>query len=511
MKVHLMYPDRDFEFVFDKENKLTAHETILIQDLELDTLFDAMAGGDKLVLEVVKKAVFESLKNRDEILYRQKILADCIKNPGVVRALYDIANEAIKKKRENWWGIAGIFLSSTLSSSISLLQMFAETLKKFRAVVDDNASRFESEGFTTLFTMIQQELDDEFFSTVETHLNELKFRDGILISSELGEYNQGINYVLRRQQNKKRQWWKWQFAPSMHINPRDEGGCNDLTKRKDRAINLITNALAQSSDHVLSFFVMLQTELAFYMGCLNLYDRLYEKREPVCFPVPFDCGERRYSVLGLYDVSLALILKNKVVGNDVKADNKSLVIITGANQGGKSTFLRSAGQAQLMMQCGMFVPAEAFSADICNGIFTHYKKEEDSDMKSGKLDEELGRMNDIADLIRPNSMILFNESFSATNEREGSEIGRQIVRALLERKIKVFFVSHLYDFSHGFFEQKTDDAFFLRAERQPDGHRTFRLIEGESLQTSFGEDIYFKIFKSNAHTVLKGPDKANAQ
>ena len=82
--------------------------------------------------------------------------------------------------------------------------------------------------------------------------------------------------------------------------------------------------------------------------------------QPTCLPVPTSAGARELSFSGLYDVSLALSMGRKVVGNDLNADNKSLVIITGANTGGKSTFLRSVGLAQLMMQAGMFVPAETF-------------------------------------------------------------------------------------------------------------------------------------------------------
>lgn len=196
----------------------------------------------------------------------------------------------------------------------------------------------------------------------------------------------------------------------------------------------------------------------------------------------------------LYDVCLALTMKQTVVGNSVNADNKDLLIITGANQGGKSTFLRSIGLAQLMMQCGMFVPAESFCANLCEGLFSHYKREEDKTMKSGKFEEELGRMSDIADLVRSNSLILFNESFAATNEREGSEIAGQIVRALLQKGVKVFFVTHQYEFAHGFYEKKLKNALFLRAERQTDGERTFKLSEGEPLQTSYGEDLYRTIF-----------------
>jgi DNA mismatch repair ATPase MutS len=169
-------------------------------------------------------------------------------------------------------------------------------------------------------------------------------------------------------------------------------------------------------------------------------------------------------------------------------------MITGANQGGKSTFLRSVGLAQLMMQSGMFVLAESYRANVCDGVFTHYSREEDATMESGKLDEELSRMSDIADRITPHCLLLCNESFAATNEREGSEIARQVVRAMIEAGIKVIFVTHLFDLAHGFYLQEMDTALFLRAEREPDGTRTFRLLEGEPLPTSYGEDSFRRIF-----------------
>ena len=187
-----------------------------------------------------------------------------------------------------------------------------------------------------------------------------------------------------------------------------------------------------------------------------------------------------------------------MVSNDANADSKDLVIITGANQGGKSTCLRSIGVSQLMMQCGMFVPADFFSSNICQALFTHYKREEDTTMKSGKFDEELNRMSEIVDQLTPDSMLLFSESFAATNDREGSEIARQIVCALLEKRIKIFFVTHLYEFAHDLYVQDMANAFFLRAERQSDGERTFKLISGKPLQTSYGEDLYDKIFNRSA-------------
>jgi DNA mismatch repair ATPase MutS len=258
----------------------------------------------------------------------------------------------------------------------------------------------------------------------------------------------------------------------------------------------VANALAQSADHVLNFFVLLQTELAFYLGCINLHRRLSEKGAPVCFPVPEPHGSRIHSCVELRDASLVLSLSGTVVGNDFNGDDKALCIITGANQGGKSVFLRSVGLAQLMMQCGLFVTASSFRTDMCRALFTHYKREEDVTLERGKFEEELNRMSEIVNALTPDAMLLFNESFAATNEREGSEVARQIVHALHEAHTKIFYVTHLYDFARGLWEEQIDHALFLRAERKPDGRRTFRVLSGEPLQTSFGVDLYQQIFTS---------------
>jgi len=496
MKAFLMFKNQDF----DMQMKLPANKQDLIQDMELDTLFKAMACGDKFIFAASQQAVLSCLGNLDTILYRQNILKDCLKNAAIVIEVYNNSVDSIKREKRHYWGLLTKSPDAVLDRSLDDLQIYMEILNNLKIIANKHAHKFDSEGFTKLFAMLQKELGEEFITSVQTHLRELKFKEGILISAELGKGNKGNNYVLRKHKSpeKKHGWRRWAFPPkppayAYYISDRDEGGLRALSELKNRGISLVANVLAQSSDHILSFFTMLRTELAFYMGCLNLYEQLAQKGEPISFPLPMESSERSHSFKGLYDVCLALTIKEKVVDNDMDADHKDLVIITGANQGGKSTFLRSIGLSQLMMQCGMFVPAKYFCSNVSNGLFTHFKREEDAAMDSGKLDEELSRMSDIADNLTPDSMVLFNESFAATNEREGSEIARQIICALLEKHIKVFFVTHLYDFAYGFYDKKIESAIFLRAERQTDGRRTFKIIEGEPLQTSYGEDLYNRI------------------
>jgi DNA mismatch repair ATPase MutS len=498
MKACLLYKNEDFEI----QKELSQFDEALTQDLELNILFGAMSLGDDFLFDVAKKTLLSSLKTDEGILYRQDILKDCMKNASIVRKLYEIAVDAIIKEKKNTWGLFSKHPSNILYRSVDVLSMFVYELKELKAISDKESGKFSSEGFRTFFEMIKKELSDEYFATVQDHLQRLKFRDGVLISAELSKSNTSRNYTLRKPNERNKGWLEKTFSKksptySFYIAERDENGARILSELKDRGINLVANALAQSNDHILSFFNMLRMELGFYIGCLNLYDTLSKIEEPICFPVLSDSCALKHSFKELYDISLALTIKRKVVDNEIDADGKGLVIITGANQGGKSTFIRSIGQAQLMLQCGMFVPAKAFSANISNGLFTHFKREEDKTMESGKLDEELSRMSDIVDNIKPNSIMLFNESFAATNEREGSEIARQITSALLEKRIKIFFVTHQYELAHTFYSKKMNDAIFLRAERQPDGTRTFKLIKGEPLETSFGEDLYNNIFTSN--------------
>jgi len=494
MKAFLMYHDRDL----DPEAAPPPSAAALTQDLGLDTLFAAMAAEDPFLLGVAKSAVLASLDEPGAILYRQQILADCMDQPGIVRGVYAIAAEATEseKRARFFWGR---FPDTLLDRSIEVLQLLVGHLKQLRRVADEHADDFHSEGFRQLFDMLATELDDAYLGTIEDHLQRLRFRDGILMTAQLGTGNQGTHYVLRKPRAARRSWREriglWDHSGYVYqIADRDESGFAALAELKGRGISLAAIALAQSTDHILSFFSLLRSELGFYVGCLNLRDRLARKGEPTCFPEPLPSGTAVLTSRGLYDICLSLSADERVVGNDLSADDKALVMITGANGGGKSTFLRGIGLAQLMMQCGMFVAAESFRADVRRGVFTHFKREEDASLRSGKLDEELSRMSTIVDSISPTSLVLLNESFASTNEREGSEIARQIVRAMLEAGVKVCAVTHMFDLAQGFYVHEVAAALFLRAERTADGRRTFRLVEGEPLPTSYGEDLYRRIF-----------------
>ena len=496
MKVYLLHQAQDFDF----GTALPPGHEELIQDLELTTLLRAMALGDDFLFDVSQKVLLASLHKPEAIRYRQRVLADCLAQPGVIQEMYAVAVGALQAKRHLWGGYGGSYQtpSSNLSGAVSHLEAYVTRLRQLRQIADDHADKFRSDGLRALFATLQRELDDEYFDEISYHLKQLRFRAGVLISAELARDNSGINFVLREPADARRSWKeRLRISPrsaySFTLSPRDEAGGQILADLTSRGINLVADAAAQSADHIGSYFTMLRAELGFYVSCLNLAGRLAAKGVPTSFPEPAQPSPLMFSCTDLRDACLELQSEDAVVGNDVQADGKSLVIITGANSGGKSTFLRSVGLAQLMMQCGLFVAAESYRANMTHGIFTHFIREEDPGMTSGRLDDELRRMSAIAGQIRPHSLMLFNESFAGTNECEGSEIGHQVVRALLEAEVKVFFVTHRFDFAERFHRQHAGSTLFLRAERQPDGRRSYKLAVKEPLPTSFGEDLYYRL------------------
>ena len=130
MKAFLMYKDHDF----DLQRKLPLNEQALTQDLELNTLFNAMALGDKFLFEVAKKAVFSGLDDDlDTILYRQNILRDCLKNSSIIRDIYDIAVGAIESEKKTYLSFFK-YPAAILHRSIEVLQMFVSMLKKLKNI-----------------------------------------------------------------------------------------------------------------------------------------------------------------------------------------------------------------------------------------------------------------------------------------------------------------------------------------------------------------------------------------
>ncbi|MFG6392822.1 MAG: hypothetical protein K1W24_01325 [Lachnospiraceae bacterium] len=241
---------------------------------------------------------------------------------------------------------------------------------------------------------------------------------------------------------------------------------------------------------MMAFYSHFTEEMAFYKGVVNFMKRMEELDITLVMPQPQPSGVKNTDLKNLYELTMAIYMQKKPVGNDLSLKDNTLLLITGANQGGKSTFLRSYGIAQILMQCGMPVPADSFTTPLYGQVFTHFTRREDEQLNSGRLKAELKRMGEMVQAAEPHSLFLLNESFASTTEKEGSQIADGILHAFYDMGITTIMVTHLFQLARSLYNKKIKGMAFLVAERKDDRTRTFKMVPGEPGYTSYGTDLF---------------------
>ncbi|MBU2759288.1 MutS-related protein [Acidithiobacillus sulfurivorans] len=496
-RISLLYSD---DRVYDFKN-IPDHSEQLIADLELSVLFSVMANKDEKILEAVQKILLGQRSNEMlVILFRQQILKDFMRHPLLVSEIYQHSLDTLEAYRDSlrFW-LSAKSASRRLRTNVELMGMLLAQLVKIRNL-GTQYSHVESTGLKTFFKFLQTDFSDEVLDKLRSQNSVLRFNHGFSINAKLDHNNRSSKFLLNREQPSTH--WLQKFLSlnssteeySFTISQRDESGLTALTEFRDAALEPVAVIMDVAVQQFLDFFTRLRDESAFYQGALNLCEALENRGDVYCFPIPVTRQDPVCVASKLYDPCLALSQQETLVMNDLRAENKSFILITGANSGGKSTFLRALGVNQLLLQSGLPVAAEQFTASLCDEVYTHFKLEEDVSMCSGKFDEELLRMAALVPKLKATAMVLFNESFAATNEREGSEIAWEICNALLEKGIKVVFVTHLYTFARKLYAEKNPVLLALRAASNEEPTKKFTISEAKPLSTSFAKEIYQKVF-----------------
>lgn len=160
-------------------------------------------------------------------------------------------------------------------------------------------------------------------------------------------------------------------------------------------------------------------------------------RAGLTFSLPAVQAERApVTANGMFDLALAeelLPQGRPVVCNDISLSKQErVVIVTGPNQGGKTTFARVIGQLYHLAGIGCPVPAANASFSVCDRIFTHFEREENLVNLSGKLQDDLIRIREILENATGESIILINEILASTTLRDAVFIGKRIMDRILE-------------------------------------------------------------------------------
>ncbi|WP_297632555.1 hypothetical protein [uncultured Clostridium sp.] len=473
IKSYLLFREKDFI----RNYKKTINDENKIFDLEMEWILEIM--DDRELEEIL----LNPLTKIEDIKWRQSILKDFINNDKLALKLKSIADEAIEEEEKVLHSLFSEYPINRVNRGILVIEKFLEKLRK---IEDELRIReLKSEGLIRLSKEIAMVLDESYLKKLKRILTELKFNEGIFIKGRLGKGNKLNELALvdkKKEDSLMRKIIHKKEKEFFLVNERDSGALDTITLIKNKSLNEIGNVIENACNGIKEFFINLSFELKFYIGGIKLYESCMENKIDISYG---EEGEN-FKVKNVKEIVLSLKKDIDVKGNDLVCNNEELIIITGANRGGKTIFLKSIGENQILFQSGLITLATEYKSKVFKNIFTHFKREEDKGLTGGKLEEELKRMRDLMEEIKKDSLVLFNEAFSSTNDREGKVISDNIINGLIESKVMVFFVTHNYSFSDELWNLKKEKIKFLRASRE----RTFKLEEGCPLRKSYGEDIW---------------------
>jgi len=175
-------------------------------------------------------------------------------------------------------------------------------------------------------------------------------------------------------------------------------------------------------------------EVQFYLAYLELIGRLKAAGLPFCYP-RVSARSKQVAVDDTFDIALACKLVpsgGTVVTNSFRLDGPERVfVVSGPNNGGKTTFARAFGQLHYLASLGLPVPGRSAQLFVPDGIFTHFEREEDIETLRGKFDDELIRVHQILQQATEDSVIVMNESFGSTSLTDALFTGTEVMRQIL--------------------------------------------------------------------------------
>ncbi|MGZ0147665.1 MutS-related protein [Kribbella sp. WER1] len=176
-------------------------------------------------------------------------------------------------------------------------------------------------------------------------------------------------------------------------------------------------------------------EVQFYLSYLDHIQPLRDAGLPFCFPVV--SASKAVGATGTFDLALAASAVDAgrtVVRNDFRlADRERIFVVTGPNQGGKTTFARTFGQLHQLAALGLPVPGEKAELFLFDRLFTHFGREENPDDLRGKLKDDLVRTREILDRATGDSIVILNEVFNSTTLRDATAIAGRVLADLEDR------------------------------------------------------------------------------
>jgi DNA mismatch repair protein MutS len=475
-----------------------------LADLRLDQVVDAvLTGRNDQVPGSDLRAVFEHPLDRiSAIEYRQAVCQD-LERAEVAAVVRDFraAMETVRRQldwarashyrheSERWFLDAAATYCravATLADGLVEVQPHSQGLRRISAAVDAYRT---SAAFRSLVDDVERALDGLRRVRYRLHISGNRIRVG----RDRGEPDYGAEILAAFEKFRQGATKEYRFdvGRGSAMNHVEAAIVERVARLHPEVFATVDAVLAAHPEFVEPTIARFDAEVAFYLAYLDHIGRLRARGLPFSYPT-VEADGRRLAARDLFDLALADRLVaggERVVTNDVELEGgERIIVVSGPNQGGKTTLARAIGQLHYLAALGLPVPGRDVRVPLVDRIFTHFERQEEVTTLEGKLERDLRRFREILARITSRSLVIMNESFSATSATDALFLNRAMLQTMVERGTLVVCVTFLDELAAF---DPTVVSMVAEVDRNDPTIRTYRVVrrpaDGRAYATALAE------------------------
>lgn len=414
MYVDLLYPD------LGEERKEYILPQAAISNLELEYFASIICPYNvEYALMVLSKLPLDA----ETVRYRQDILQDFVSVPQLESLLYKSLHTVYNNAKSVYAKIGSTESFFEVNENLEHIDSYIECINSCHDFYEKHFNKLKSKGMRALISALEVRYRSEEFKTLVSETQQIKkaFSEGVRsvtfgvnLDQAMRPVDVALLSISKEPFGEKRLFEKLfskeeRAVPisAVYSKKSKDGELIEVNKAFFTEMDALGGEYTKHFNTVLNayyganvkFLIDIEPQINFYVGALGLMKRAEQMHLPICRPEIVPPEQRVFRCKDMYDMAFACklytgysslrTLMPKVFTNDCVMDEKeAILILTGPNNGGKTTFTRATGINQILAQCGLYVAAAEAKISIVDKILIHFPKEEEIGINASRFTEE---------------------------------------------------------------------------------------------------------------------------